>query len=340
MSARGSESETDNPQSGAEDEYVVEKILEKKITKGKVHYFLKWKGYPSSDNTWEPKDNLDCPELIEAFEEELARKTDSKKKAGRAKSVVNEPKATSSRVIKKTTAKRKKRAADSDSDNDSIHLDSDSDTKSSHNSRSTNVTKRLKSKVVTSDEEEEEEVPKETKRPVEIKKTPKRAARAKDSDDEYQEDDSDDNTSTTSHTSRGTKEPEVKKSSTVAEKKRGRPTRDAATVASANLAKTAAAAAAHATTNGRSTPKSYKHTDKDEDTENVMGDEPMGESGFEPEKIIGATEVSGDLMFLVKWRGINKADLISARIAKIACPQTVINYFMERLTWDETNKSL
>ncbi|EDV43050.2 heterochromatin protein 1C [Drosophila ananassae] len=57
-----------------EPNFVVERIIDKRITgEGKVEYFIKWRGYPSTDNTWEPEENCDCPTLIQRFEESRAK---------------------------------------------------------------------------------------------------------------------------------------------------------------------------------------------------------------------------------------------------------------------------
>ena len=40
-----------------EAEFIVEKILDKKISNGEVYYFLKWKGFDETENTWVKKIN-------------------------------------------------------------------------------------------------------------------------------------------------------------------------------------------------------------------------------------------------------------------------------------------
>ena len=55
--------------SETEEEFVVEKIIDKSFgPDGKVKYLIKWKGYNSKDNSWEPIDNIYCYDLIEEFE--------------------------------------------------------------------------------------------------------------------------------------------------------------------------------------------------------------------------------------------------------------------------------
>lgn len=61
-----------------EEEYEVEKVVDKKSIGGKVHYLLKWKNYPDSENTWEAEEGLQCPELIEEFEKILREKKKAK----------------------------------------------------------------------------------------------------------------------------------------------------------------------------------------------------------------------------------------------------------------------
>ena len=46
--------------------YMIEEILKVKIRRNKRYFLIKWEGYPHSQNTWEPEENLDSS-LVEEF---------------------------------------------------------------------------------------------------------------------------------------------------------------------------------------------------------------------------------------------------------------------------------
>lgn len=50
-----------------ENEYEVERILAHKFKKQMRYFFVKWKGYDSSQNSWEPETNLSCPRVLNEY---------------------------------------------------------------------------------------------------------------------------------------------------------------------------------------------------------------------------------------------------------------------------------
>jgi len=54
-----------------EEEFEVEKILNKRMVRGKEKFLVRWKGYTAEEDTWENKENLEnVKELVEEFEKE------------------------------------------------------------------------------------------------------------------------------------------------------------------------------------------------------------------------------------------------------------------------------
>ncbi|XP_008317132.1 chromobox protein homolog 5 [Cynoglossus semilaevis] len=189
----GKKSREEESSSSDEEEYVVEKVLDRRVMKGRVEFFLKWKGYSDKHNTWEPEKNLDCPELISEF-----MKTYKKSSSGSSTPSTGGKTSTSSSGRPKDLGSSKKKSSD--------------------------------------DDEEE----------------------------------------------------------------------------------------------GGSKSKKKK----EEDILVARG----FERGLEPEKIIGATDSCGDLMFLMKWKDSDEADLVLAKEANHKCPQIVIAFYEERLTWHEDSE--
>ena len=61
--------------------------------------------------------------------------------------------------------------------------------------------------------------------------------------------------------------------------------------------------------------------------------------GLDPERIIDAIDFSGELMFLIKWKGLGETeDLVPAREANVKCPQTVIQFYEERFAWQTSSE--
>uniref|UniRef100_A0A2M4AI61 Heterochromatin protein 1 n=1 Tax=Anopheles triannulatus TaxID=58253 RepID=A0A2M4AI61_9DIPT len=185
----------------SEEEYVVEKIVDRRERKGKVEYLLKWKGYGSDANTWEPRENLECPELIKAFEQ--SREAGGKKDSGKEKA----------KPRRSSTTSRKKKGGDSDADNGAASDDDDRD--------------------------------------------------------------------------------------------------DAGSTKSSGKGKTSL------------------------DAEEVSG----FEKNYIPEKILGATEANGKLLFLVQWKDKDKAQLVKSEEARKHCPQLVIDFYEDRLIWQPLSES-
>jgi transposase InsO family protein len=53
----------DNP-----EEYEVEEIRDKQTIKGKIHYLVKWTGWPSEYNQWVPEEGMNAQRMINSFE--------------------------------------------------------------------------------------------------------------------------------------------------------------------------------------------------------------------------------------------------------------------------------
>jgi hypothetical protein len=52
----------------AGEQWHVERLLAKRGTGARCEYLVKWLGYPNEDCSWEPRRNLNCPDLLAEFE--------------------------------------------------------------------------------------------------------------------------------------------------------------------------------------------------------------------------------------------------------------------------------
>jgi len=76
----GIEEEFEEAVAGEEGLYQVERILAKRVQNGVVEYLIKWDGFPDSDNTWEPRDHLDCRQMMEDFDRMATARAEQRKR--------------------------------------------------------------------------------------------------------------------------------------------------------------------------------------------------------------------------------------------------------------------
>ncbi|XP_025404910.1 chromobox protein homolog 5-like isoform X1 [Sipha flava] len=235
-----------------EEEYSVEKILNKRVKNGKSEYYLKWKNYSDEDNTWEPEENLDCEELIREYEEQA-------------------------RLEKEEKRKKRKRTS----------------------SNSTIISCASLSDASTS---------KDRKRDT----TPKRKVAAVDKIDKVDKFDKVDKVDKADKIDKADKVDKANKLG--------------------KTHKSDKSDKADASDDSAVDEDDAKSDDDDDETESLYTGGEIDPTKV-PEKIIGATDSSGQLMFLLKWKDIEEADLIPAKHANEMCPQIVIKFYEERLTW-------
>lgn len=54
-------------------DYAVEEILDDKFVNKKKYYLVRWKGYGADEDSWEPAKNLNCPYLVDKYNESKHR---------------------------------------------------------------------------------------------------------------------------------------------------------------------------------------------------------------------------------------------------------------------------
>ena len=92
--------ETNPPGIDPDDQEIeseIKEILDQQEVDGQPRYLIKWEGYPHSNNTWEPENNLNCPIILSDF----------RRKNPRSENLNNEPEqASQSRNPGRTQKKR------------------------------------------------------------------------------------------------------------------------------------------------------------------------------------------------------------------------------------------
>nr|CAH7763109.1 unnamed protein product [Callosobruchus chinensis] len=315
--ARKLKSKADNPTSEHEEQYYpVEKIIDQRVVDGKIEYFLKWEGYTDEDNTWEPKENLNlnCAELVAEFEN--ARKL--KSKADNPTSEHEEQYYPVEKIIDQRVVDGKieyflKWEGYTDEDNtwepkENLNLNCAELVAEFENAR------KLKSKAGGKTKKRRRDNTTSS-----VKSDSAKSAASPASDEEKKAQDSGSDIEKTKKKRKSA--PKSKKPADSGDSEDEKPKKKKK---EKSFYKKKAD-----DSNGESSKKSRKSEDK----KGAKKEKTAFEKGLEPEQIIGATDIAGQLLLLMKWKGTEKTELVDAKEANIKCPQLVIKFYEEQIGW-------
>ena len=84
-----------------EPEWEVEQILDERTRRSGKQYLIRWKGYSEAHDSWEPRENINAPLLMAAFEKR--RDTQDKESAQEQENTQKEAQRRSERTIRSRT---------------------------------------------------------------------------------------------------------------------------------------------------------------------------------------------------------------------------------------------
>lgn len=67
-----------------QEQFVIEKILDSRIFRNRLQYLIKWQGYGSEENSWEPVNNINAPRLIRQFHQRYPERPSQVSSRGRS----------------------------------------------------------------------------------------------------------------------------------------------------------------------------------------------------------------------------------------------------------------
>lgn len=60
--------EMDESDKKTKHEFEVQEILDDKLIDGRKHYLVRWKGFDNGHDSWEPRKNLHCPDILNKYD--------------------------------------------------------------------------------------------------------------------------------------------------------------------------------------------------------------------------------------------------------------------------------